>query len=165
MTSIDTQQLDKLIRVSLSYRDRAYAPYSKFRVGAALLTADGQIFGGCNVENASYGAGICAERTAVVKAISEGQNKFIAVAVTSDVPSPTTSPCGICRQFLREFLSPSIPIYIISSEYPSELPSWLDKLDQDQESDEIKKYVVKMTMEELLPSSFGPDNLGMQGPQ
>ncbi|WWC99646.1 cytidine deaminase [Kwoniella sp. B9012] len=165
MSSIDTQQLDKLIRASLTYRDRAYAPYSRFRVGAALLSSDGQIFGGCNVENASYGAGICAERTAVVKAISEGQNKFIAVAVTSDVPSPTTSPCGICRQFLREFLSPSVPIYIISSEYPSELPSWLDNLDQDQEGDEAKKYVVKMTMEELLPSSFGPDNLAMQGPQ
>ncbi|WWC86224.1 cytidine deaminase [Kwoniella dendrophila CBS 6074] len=155
--------LDELFRASLKYRDRAYAPYSKFRVGAALLGADGQIFGGCNVENASYGAGICAERTAIVKAISEGQNKFLAVAVSSDVPSPTTSPCGICRQFLREFLSPKIPIYFISAEYQSikSTPTWLETLDDE----EAKKYIVKMTMEELLPNSFGPDNLGIKGPQ
>ncbi|WVW82261.1 cytidine deaminase [Kwoniella bestiolae CBS 10118] len=161
MTSLSAPELDKLIRASLTYRDRAYAPYSKFRVGAALLTADGQIFGGCNVENASYGAGICAERTAVVKAVSEGQNKFIAVAVSSDVPSPTTSPCGICRQFLREFLSPEVPIYFVSSQYPSEQPSWLNSLD----GDEAKNFVVKMSMEELLPNSFGPDNLGIEGPK
>ncbi|WWC66352.1 cytidine deaminase [Kwoniella pini CBS 10737] len=155
--------LDELIRASLKYKDRAYAPYSKFRVGAALLSADGQIFGGCNVENASYGAGICAERTAIVKAISEGQNEYLAVVVSSDVPAPTTSPCGICRQFLREFLSPNIPIYFVSSEYPlnSGIPNWLNNI----QSQEASKFIKRMTMEELLPNSFGPDNLGISGPK
>ncbi|WRT64114.1 cytidine deaminase [Kwoniella shivajii] len=148
--------LDELCRTSLKYRDRAYAPYSKFRVGAALLSADGQVFGGCNVENASYGAGICAERTAITKAISEGQNKFLAVVVSSDVPSPTTSPCGICRQFLREFLEPNVPVYFISSKYPlGGIPDWLN----DVQGQEAQEFIKKMTMEELLPNSFGPENL------
>ncbi|WVR05843.1 cytidine deaminase [Kwoniella sp. DSM 27419] len=154
--------LDGLFRASIKYRDRAYAPYSKFRVGAALLSSDGTIIGGCNVENASYGAGICAERTAMTKAISDGHQSFLAVAVSSDVPEPTTSPCGICRQFLREFLQPHVPIYFVASTYPaSGVPSFLGQL----ESAEASKFVRKMTMEEILPSSFGPDNLGMPGPK
>lgn len=81
---------------------RAYAPYSHFHVGAALLTSDGRIFTGCNVENSSYGAAICAERTAAVKAISEGAEKFSAIAVVNS-GGGLTYPCGICRQFLGEF--------------------------------------------------------------
>lgn len=82
--------------------DFAYAPYSKFKVGAALLDAEGRIFTGCNVENASYGACCCAERTAAVKAVSEGSTSFKAIAVVSG-KGGETFPCGICRQFLSEF--------------------------------------------------------------
>jgi cytidine deaminase len=83
-------------------REHAYAPYSKLRVGAALLTRAGRIVHGCNVENASFGLSICAERNAVWKAVSEGERDFVAVAVTAG-PSSTASPCGACRQVLREF--------------------------------------------------------------
>ncbi|WVQ71152.1 cytidine deaminase [Cryptococcus sp. DSM 104548] len=164
--TVPIQALDKLFAAAITYRDRAYAPYSKFRVGAALLGSDGQVYGGCNVENASYGAGICAERTAITKAVSEGQKKFLAVAVTSDIPSPAISPCGICRQFLREFLEPHVPIYFISGTYPTTpsagddtagYPQWLD----DLQGEEAKKHVKMMTMEEVLPESFGPDHLGL----
>jgi len=79
----------------------AYAPFSKFSVGAALLTKDGKVFTGCNIENSSYGAGICAERTACVKAVSEGSKSFDAIAVVCNDGEVT--PCGICRQFLYEF--------------------------------------------------------------
>ncbi|WVO17865.1 cytidine deaminase [Cryptococcus depauperatus] len=155
---ISAEVLHKLFSTAITYRNKAYAPYSQFRVGASLLGANGQLYGGCNVENASYGAGICAERTAVVKAISEGQNKFLAVAVVSDIPSPSCSPCGICRQFLREFLELQVPIYFISGSYPvDEAPSFLGNL----QSDESKEFVAKVTMGEILPHSFGPNHLGM----
>eukprot|EP01137_Pigoraptor_chileana_P022658 Opistho-2@87776 len=81
----------------------AYCPYSNFRVGAALLTEDGKIYLGCNVENSSYGLAICAERTAYVKAVSEGHRKFRAIAVATDVQNKYCSPCGACRQFMAEF--------------------------------------------------------------
>jgi len=83
-------------------RRRAHAPYSRFHVGAALLTASGRVFRGCNVENASYGLSICAERNAVWKAVSEGERDFVAVAVTAG-PGSIASPCGACRQVLHEF--------------------------------------------------------------
>ncbi|RKP26264.1 cytidine deaminase, partial [Syncephalis pseudoplumigaleata] len=83
-------------------RDRAYCPYSKYRVGAALLGKSGRIYTGCNVENGSYGATICAERTAYVKAVSEGEREFTDLAVATD-EDKFCSPCGICRQFVAEF--------------------------------------------------------------
>jgi cytidine deaminase len=90
----------QLIETAIEARQRAYAPYSNFRVGAALLTNSGKIFAGCNVENASYGLCVCAERTAICKAVSEGESQFVAIAVSA---SPLASPCGACRQFLFEF--------------------------------------------------------------
>ena len=89
-----------LIQQAAEAREVAYAPYSNFLVGAALLTADGKTFTGCNVENASYGLSICAERTAICKAVSEGHQAFRAIAVAA---SPLASPCGACRQFIVEF--------------------------------------------------------------
>lgn len=99
---------DALSRAAHEMRARAYAPYSKFTVGAALLTEDGRVFVGANVENASYGLGICAERSAIVSAVAAGVQRFVAIAIASpgDVPA---SPCGACRQVLAEF-PPSFPI-------------------------------------------------------
>ncbi len=90
-----------LFRKALKASENSYSPYSHYAVGAALLTDHGRIFTGVNVENSSYGAGICAERTACVKAVSEGERDFRAIAVAS--PEGKASPCGICRQFLFEF--------------------------------------------------------------
>jgi cytidine deaminase len=93
---------NKLISAARDVREHAYAPFSKFRVGAAILTADGAIFAGCNVENSSYGLTICAERAAVLNAISRGSRDFVAIAVFSE-SIPPARPCGACRQVLYEF--------------------------------------------------------------
>jgi len=95
---------DLLVKKAAEAKEKAYAPYSGFRVGAAVLTADGRIYTGCNVENSSFGATICAERTAVVKAVSDGKTEIAAIAVTSD-SEQYTFPCGICRQVISEFVS------------------------------------------------------------
>jgi cytidine deaminase len=92
----------RLLQAAVAGRQHAHAAFSNFRVGAALETADGKIFTGCNVENATYGLTICAERVAVFKAISEGYRSFTRVAVVADTPEPTP-PCGACRQILWEF--------------------------------------------------------------
>jgi cytidine deaminase len=92
----------RLLDAALAARENAHAPFSKFKVGAALETADGEVVTGCNVENATYGLTICAERVAVFKAISEGRRKFVRVAVVADTEEPTP-PCGACRQILWEF--------------------------------------------------------------
>jgi cytidine deaminase len=92
----------RLWNLAKATRENAHAPYSGFKVGAALESTDGDIVGGCNVENATYGLTICAERVAIFKAISEGKRQFNRVCVVTDTPSPT-SPCGACRQLLWEF--------------------------------------------------------------
>ncbi len=92
----------ELIELAYKAREFSYSPYSNFKVGAALLTEEGKVFLGTNIENSSYGACICAERTAAVKAISEGYTKFLKIAIVSD-RNKITFPCGICRQFLCEF--------------------------------------------------------------
>ena len=93
---------DELIKLAEQARERAYAPYSGFRVGAALLTGGGEVFTGCNVENSSYGDAICAEKVAVIKAIAEGACDFAKLVVVTDSQEPA-SPCGSCRQILFEF--------------------------------------------------------------
>ena len=93
---------DVLVAAARAARDHAIAPYSHFKVGAAVQTAAGRIYTGCNVENASYGLTMCAERVALLKALSEGEREFVAVAVVADTAAPTP-PCGPCRQLLWEF--------------------------------------------------------------
>ncbi|RGS72854.1 cytidine deaminase [Mitsuokella sp. AF21-1AC] len=92
----------ELIEVAKKYRERAYAPYSKFQVGAAVLTKSGHVYGGCNIENASYPVTNCAERTAIFKAVSEGEREFEAIAIVADTSGPC-APCGMCRQAICEF--------------------------------------------------------------
>ena len=125
----------QLVAAARKAAENAYAPYSHFRVGAALLTEDGEIISGCNVENASYGLTICAERNAVFQAVARGVRRIVAIAVytPTDVPTP---PCGACRQVLVEF-GPDAEVICVG------------------EGDDILRYRVS----ELLPESFTPENL------
>lgn len=125
----------KLVDLAMKAKEYAYVPYSHFRVGAALLTKSGKIYTGCNIENASFGATNCAERTAIFKAVSEGEREFEALAVNADTEG-LTFPCGICRQVILEF-SKCIKLYI-SNKYG-----------------EYKEY----TIDELLPGGFTGDEL------
>ncbi|CCM05591.1 uncharacterized protein FIBRA_07819 [Fibroporia radiculosa] len=128
-------------------KEFAYCKYSKFRVGAALLSAGGEIIKGANVENASYGGTICAERTAIVKAVSEGTRAFIGLAVVTDVSSPI-SPCGMCRQVLREFCTLDMPIYMVPGDYDERVAQGI-----------LDGGVQETSLRELLPYSFGPEDL------
>ena len=105
--------LEKLAGMAIEASKKAYAPYSKFKVGAALLAEDGRIFTGCNVENASYGLTNCAERTAVFKGVSEGATRFTALAVAGG-EGEVAMPCGACRQVLAEFLPPEAPLRCVT---------------------------------------------------
>lgn len=111
------QVITKLAQAALDARGKAYCPYSKFAVGAALLAADGQIFTGCNVENVTQGPGSCAERVALYKAVSEGVQEFRAIAVAGGPegcpPEDFCTPCGVCRQALMEFCGPDFPVILV----------------------------------------------------
>ncbi len=126
-----------LIDLARHARERAYVPYSAFPVGAALLSRSGRVYTGCNVENASYPLTICAERTAVVKAVSEGERDFEAIAV---VTASGAMPCGACRQVLREFGGPDGDLRVIVAD--------------------LENHVRTFTIDELLPEGFTPDQLG-----
>ena len=120
---------DELIKIAKDYRENSYSPYSKFKVGAALLTKSGKVYGGTNVENASYGVTNCAERTAIFKAVSEGEREFDAIAIVADSDGPCT-PCGACRQVLAEF---GVKKIIMTN---------------------MKGDTIVMNLDELLPLSF-----------
>lgn len=130
MTTADQTANNALVQAALAVRERAYARYSQFRVGAALLGADGRIFTGCNVENASYGLTICAERAAVFCAVAAGQQDFWRLAIAS---AGGATPCGACRQVLFEF-APDLPILLIDAENPGS--------------------VVEANLRDLLPRAF-----------
>lgn len=140
MEYIDNKEL---VKKALEARNRAYTPYSNYNVGAALLATDGTVILGCNIENASFGPTICAERTAFFKAISEGIKSFKSIAIVGgpkDEMAPLSGyafPCGVCRQVMREFCSDDFEIIVGKSE------------------NDYRVY----TLGELLPNSFGPDNL------
>ena len=107
---------ETLIEYAIDAMERAYAPYSGFTVGAALLCGDGAVYQGCNIENASFSPTICAERTAFAKAVSEGQRDFVAIAVCGGKNSKIEricAPCGVCRQVMTEFCQPDFKIYMV----------------------------------------------------
>lgn len=117
------QQIITLIKEAMKYRTHAYSPYSHYRVGAALLTAGGRVYGGCNIENASYGATNCAERTAFFKAVSEQEYDFKAIAIVGGAEQGTEQefseyayPCGICRQVMQEFCQKDFKIIVARDE-------------------------------------------------
>jgi cytidine deaminase len=130
---MNDQQRKDLIQKAVDAQKKSYSPYSEYKVGAALLTNDGKTFTGCNVENAAYGEAICAERTALVKAISEGYQEFEAIAVVTENGG---SPCGSCRQVLAEF-NPNLKVIVADS----------------------KSNVNEISLSELLPHHFGPEML------
>ncbi|QKX53938.1 uncharacterized protein TRUGW13939_01018 [Talaromyces rugulosus] len=129
-------ELQTIAQKAAEAKAKAYCPNSNFRVGACLITTDGQYISGANIENASYPVGTCAERVAFGTAIVSGHRSFKAIAVATDI-KPGASPCGMCRQFMREFSPPGFPVYMY---------------DKDGE------YKV-VTIGELLPDSFGPEDL------
>lgn len=131
-------EIKQLIKEAINSKQRAYAPYSKFKVGAAVLAEDGKIYCGCNIENASLGATNCAERTAIFKAVYEGNRKIKAIAVVGSEDT-YTYPCGICRQVISEFADEDIQIIIVKNE---------------------NEYIVK-TLEEILPGTFTKKDLGV----
>ena len=112
MSRLSHSAEQRLMKEAADAMERAYSPYSKVRVGAALLARDGKVYSGCNVENASYGLSVCAERTAIFKAVSDGARSFRAVAVTSNL-ARIAYPCGACRQVLMEF-SPTMEVVLFN---------------------------------------------------
>lgn len=137
-------QIEEMITLALRQLPKAYAPYSAFRVGAVLATKDGRYYTGCNIENAAYTPTNCAERTAFFKAVSEGEREFSGICIVGGadgVPSDYTAPCGVCRQVMMEFCEPDQFQIILA----------IDR----------ERYRI-LTLRELLPMGFGPENLGRE---
>ena len=140
MKKMEQKQIQELIEKAIGMMDYSYVPYSHFHVGAALLAKNGNVYGGCNIENAGYTPSNCAERTAFFKAVSEGERDFTAIALCgglNGVVKDYCAPCGVCRQVMREFCKPDFKIILVKSE------------------EEWKIY----TLSQLLPEGFGPENL------
>ncbi|KXJ95312.1 cytidine deaminase [Microdochium bolleyi] len=133
---LTVDEFHELRRRCVASKATAYCPYSRFRVGASVISVNNAYFDGANVENASYPVGTCAERVAIAKAVTEGHRKLRAVAVATDI-APPASPCGMCRQFIREFCALDGPIIMF---------------------DKDENYTV-LRLQELLPLSFGPEAL------
>ena len=135
----NTTLYQSLMEAAAAAREFSYSPYSGYRVGAALLGKSGKVYGGCNVENAGYTPTNCAERTAIFKAVSEGEREFAAIAViggSGEAVDPACAPCGVCRQVLAEFCSPDLPVILGSPAH------WR-----------------VVTLGELLPLAFTKENL------
>ena len=138
---MEKAKIQELIQVAIKQMDYAYAPYSHFYVGAALLAKNGTVYTGCNIETAAYGPSNCGERTAFFKAVSEGVRDFSAICVVGGKdkkPARIAAPCGVCRQVMMEFCDPKTFEIILAMD--------------------TEHYQV-MRLEELLPMGFGPDNL------
>jgi cytidine deaminase len=130
---VDQATIDRLVEAARLARQSAYAPYSRFAVGAAVLTRSGKVVTGCNIENASFGLTVCAERVAILKAVSEGETNFVALAVVTSIDG---SPCGACRQVMAEFAL-DMPVIIA----------------------DLQQVHRIATVAELLPGAFTPDDL------
>ena len=129
-----------LLEIATGMMKQSYAPYSHFHVGAALLTKSGKVYTGCNIENAAYPATVCAERTAIFKAVSEGETQFESIAIVGGINGEVKdycAPCGVCRQVMREFCEAEFRIVLTDS----------------------TGLIKECTLEELLPLSFGPENV------
>ncbi len=136
MKRLEASERERMLDLAYEAMERAYAPYSKFKVGACLKGASGNYYLGCNIENAAYTPPNCAERTAVFKAGSEGERRFAAIVIVCSGRNPA-SPCGVCRQVLREFCPDELPVVFANAE----------------------RAFVESTLGELLPQSFGPEDL------
>ena len=135
MTKISQKIFEEMKAVALKSAQAAYAPYSSYPVGAAVLAEDGKIYGGCNVENAAYPSGTCAERVAIFKAVSEGNRKILGVVVCTPNGG---SPCGACRQVMREFVDDQSPVFLVDGK---------------------GELCLEMPFDAFLPRSFGPESL------
>jgi len=138
---IPQAQLQQLVAAARAAREHAYAPYSKFAVGAALLDETGRVHAGCNVENAAYPQGLCAEAGALAHLVLAGGQRVLAVVVAGVAPQPVT-PCGGCRQKLREFAADEVPVWSVDAD----------------------TVLAQFTVGQLLPASFGPQHLPPAAP-
>lgn len=129
-------EMKQLMNEAIKAREFAYTPYSKFKVGAALLSKDGKVFHGCNIENAAYGMCNCAERTALFNAVSQGVTEFSTMVVVADTERPVP-PCGACRQVISELCAPEMEVVLTN----------------------LKGDIQKLKVEELLPGAFSPKDL------
>jgi cytidine deaminase len=136
MNQLSAEEREKMLDLAYEAMERAYTPYSHFQVGACLRGESGTYYLGCNIENASYTPTNCAERTAVFKAVSEGEQRFDAIAIVCSGKNPA-APCGVCRQVLREFCSDDMPVVFADA----------------------KRNYIESTLGDLLPHSFGPEDL------